>query len=350
MGDPIREAALLDAARKEAGAPKPVADFVHLHLHSAYSLSEGAIKTGKLKDLCLAAGMPAVAVTDTNNLFGALEVSDTLAAAGLQPIPGLQLSLASDVKGARPPAIVLLAQSEAGFRRLMRLSSRAYLASASPDYVAAALSWFPDEGTEGLICLSGGFDGPLDQLFRLDRGDEAMALAARLAELFPNRFYVELQRHPSRRARPVESDLVGAADDLGLPVVATNEPFFPKADDYEAHDALLCIAEGAYVHQEDRRAVTRDHYFKSASEMRALFADLPEAIDATIEIARRCAYRPRTRQPILPRFTKEAARAGAGDDGLEAEARELERQAREGLKTRLASGALAAAEADYWDR
>jgi DNA polymerase-3 subunit alpha len=350
MGDPIREAALVDAARKEAGAPKPVADFVHLHLHSAYSLSEGAIKTGKLKDLCLAAGMPAVAVTDTNNLFGALEASDTLAAAGLQPIPGLQLSLLGDAKTIRPPAIVLLAQSEAGFRRLMRLSSRAYLSSASPDYIAGSMSWLDEEGTDGLICLSGGFDGPLDQLFRLDRGEEARALAARLAALFPDRFYIELQRHPSRRARNVEGDLIGVADDLGLPVVATNEPFFPKADDYEAHDALLCIADGAYVHQEDRRTVTRDHYFKSAAEMRALFADMPEAIDATIEIARRCAYRPRTRQPILPRFTKEAAKAGAGDDALAAEARELERQAREGLKTRLAPGDLAAEESVYWDR
>ena len=350
MGDPIREAALKDGAQAASGASKAAADFVHLHLHSAYSLSEGAIKTGKLKDLCLAAGMPAVAVTDTNNLFGALETSETLAAAGLQPIAGLQLSLQDDAKAGRPPAIVLLAQTEAGFRRLMRLSSRAYLTSASPDHVTASLSWLVEEGTDGLICLSGGFDGPLDKAFRLDRGEEARELAARLAGLFPERFYVELQRHPSRRARCVESDLLDIADEIGLPIVATNEPFFPKADDYEAHDALLCIAEGAYVHQEDRRSVTRDHYFKSASEMRALFADLPEALDATIEIARRCAFRPRTRQPILPRFTKEAAKAGAGDDALAAEARELERQARQGLKDRLSEVALAAPEGEYWDR
>ncbi len=349
MGDPVRDAALRDLS-----AAQPAADFVHLHLHSAYSLSEGAIKTGKLKDLCLAARMPAVAVTDTNNLFGALEVSETLAAAGLQPIPGLQLSLAGDVsrdsKSGRPPAIVLLAQSEAGFRRLMKLSSRAYLSSASPDHVAAAVRWLEEGGTDGLICLSGGFDGPLDQALRLDRADEANAFASRLAALFPDRLYIELQRHPSRRARSVEGELLDLADDLGLPVVATNEPFFPKADDYEAHDALLCIAEGAYVHQEDRRAVTRDHYFKSPAEMRALFADLPEAIDATIEIARRCAFRPRTRQPILPRFTKAATNAGASGDGLAAEARELESQAREGLKARLALGDLAAPESDYWDR
>jgi len=349
MRDPIR-----DAAARDAASPRLAADFVHLHLHSAYSLSEGAIKVGKLKDLCLGAAMPAVAVTDTNNLFGALEVSETLAAAGLQPIPGLQLSIINgegrEPRSGRPPAIVLLAQSETGFRRLMKLSSRAFLSSASPDHIAATLAWFEEEGTEGLICLSGGFDGPLDQAFRVDCGEEAHALASRLAALFPDRFYVELQRHPSRRARSVESELLDLADDLALPIVATNEPFFPKADDYEAHDALLCIAEGAYVHQEDRRTVTRDHYFKSAAEMRALFADLPEALDSTIEIARRCAFRPRTRQPILPRFAKEAARSEAGGDALAAEARELESQAREGLKARLSLGGLAAAESDYWDR
>ncbi len=347
MGDPIREAAL-----KASSGQRAAADFVHLHLHSAYSLAEGAIKVGKLKDLSLAADMPAVAVTDTNNLFGALEASETLAGAGVQPIPGLQLSLAGDTgvdfKAARPPAIVLLAQSEAGFRRLMRLSSRAFLSSAAADHIAAAIAWLEEEGTEGLLCLSGGFDGLLDAALRMDRGDEAAGVAGRLAALFPDRFYIELQRHPSRRARSVEALLIDIADNLGLPIVATNEPFFAKADDYEAHDALLCIADGAYVHQEDRRAVTRDHYFKTAAEMRALFADLPEAIDATIEIARRCAFRPRTRQPILPRFTKGAA--GEGADALTAEARELEAQAREGLKARLSKVEPAAPVADYWDR
>jgi DNA polymerase III subunit alpha len=349
MAEPRGEAAA--TASKE---PAATAGFVHLHVHSAYSLSEGAIKIGKLRDLCLAAGMPAVAVTDTNNLFGALEASETLSAAGVQPIAGLKLSLAGDtgldLKTGRPPAIVLLAQSGAGFRRLMRLSSRAFLSPASPDHVAAALGWFDEEGTEGLLCLSGGFDGLIDIALRHDRIDDAAGLARRLAGLFPDRFYIEIQRHPSRRSRSVEDGLIDIADELGLPVAATNEPFFPKADDYEAHDALLCIAEGAYVHQEDRRKVTRDHYFKSAAEMRALFADLPEAIDATLEIARRCAFRPRTRQPILPRFTKTSAKAGAGDDALAAEAQELEAQAREGLKARIAKAGLAAAEAAYWDR
>ena len=324
----------------------PKGDFVHLHLHSAYSLSEGAIKIGKLKDLCLADRMPAVAVTDTNNLFGALEASETLSAAGVQPIAGLQLSVIIpalapvEAKLARPPSLVLLAQTEVGFNNLMKLSSRAFLASASEDGIAGALDWL-DGAADGLICLSGGFDGPIDRLIRADRKEDARALIERLAALFPGRFYIELQRHQARRGASAEATLIDFAYDLALPIVATNEPFFPKAEDHEAHDALLCIAEGAYVHQEDRRTVTPDHYFKSAAEMRMLFADLPEAVDATLEIARRCAFRPKTRAPILPRFTS---------GGLDAEAQELEQQAREGLKERLAATDLAADAAIYWDR
>ncbi|MEQ1931333.1 MAG: DNA polymerase III subunit alpha, partial [Parvularculaceae bacterium] len=148
-----------------------------------------------------------------------------------------------------------------------------------------------------------------------------------------------LQRHEGRAS--AEADLVEIAYERELPIVATNEPFFAARTDYEAHDALLCIAEGAYVHQEDRRRVTPDHFFKSAAEMAELFSDLPEAIGATLEIARRCAFRPKTRSPILPRFVQGEAAA---------EARELERQAGEGLGERLARGNLSASEESYRKR
>ena len=320
--------------------------FVHLHLHSAYSLLEGAIRVEELKELCLANAMPAVAVTDSNNLFGALEISEKLASAGVQPIAGIQLAIdvaalaPVEPKQAKPPGIVLLAQSETGFHNLIRLSSAAFLRSAREDDPCADLSWL-EGANEGLICLTGGFDGPIDRLFRADHAGDAGALMARLAALFPRRLYVELQRHRGREAASAEGALVGLAYELGLPVVATNEPFFGTAADHEAHDALLCIADGAYVHQDDRRRLTPDHHFKSASEMTALFADLPEAIENTVEIARRCAFRPRTLAPILPRFV---------DGDTEDEARELERQAEEGLKVRLAEGALSADAAVYWDR
>jgi DNA polymerase III subunit alpha len=326
------------------------AQFIHLHLHSAYSLAEGAIPISRIKDLCLKAGMPAVAVTDTNNLFGALEASTTLAGAGVQPITGLQQAFSAadfglqTARGGREPSLVLLAQSEAGYENLLKVTSEAFLNSCSEEAACVGLDWLEEGHGEGVICLTGGYDGPLDRLLREDRREEAKSALLRLAKIFPDRLYVELQRHEARDAESVEPALVDLAYELDLPLVATNEPFFPAPDDYEAHDALLCIAEGAYVHQDDRRKVTPDHYFKTAEEMTALFSDLPEAIENTIEVARRCAFRPRFRDPILPRF------AGEGDEAAAAEARELERQAREGLKARLRAIEPAAPEADYWDR
>ncbi len=328
------------------------AQFIHLHLHSAYSLSEGAISIARLKELCVKSEMPAVAVTDTNNLFGALEVSTVLAGAGVQPIIGIEQSfLAGDfalplARAGRQPALVLLAQSEAGYRNLLALTSRAFLNTAAEDGPCAALDWL-DGRSDGLICLTGGYDGPVDRLLREGRAADARAALERLGAFFPDRLYVELQRHQERAAQNVEGELVDLAYDLDLPLVACNEPFFPAPDDYEAHDALLCIAEGAYVHEDDRRRVTPDHYFKTAAEMAKLFADLPEALDNTVEIARRCAFRPRFGDPILPRFVDAN---GDGAEASKAEAMELERQAREGLKLRLQSIDLAAPEEEYWSR
>ncbi|MEL7489612.1 MAG: DNA polymerase III subunit alpha [Pseudomonadota bacterium] len=327
-----------------------MADFVHLHLHSAYSLSEGAIPIGKLKDLCLEAGMPAVAVTDTNNLFGALEASEILSAVGVQPIAGLQqgFEIADlvdlEAKTARAPSLVLLAQNEAGYANLMKLTSAAFLRSVRDGEPCAAVDWLA-EWSEGVLCLTGGYDGPLDRLLRAERRQEAEDLLAKLQAIFPGRLYIELQRHEARDTGDVEAALTDFAYKHDLPIVATNEPFFPHREDHEAHDALLCIADGAYVHQDDRRQVTPDHYFKSGAEMGALFADLPEAVATTMEVARRCAYRPRTRDPILPQFVE-----GDIGDARNLEGRELETQARAGLKERLASVDLATDESAYWDR
>ncbi len=325
------------------------AQFVHLHLHSAYSLAEGAITISRVKDLCLKAGMPAVAVTDTNNLFGALEASTTLAGAGIQPITGLQQAFdpgdfgLQQPRGGRSPGLVFLAQSEAGYKNLLKITSRAFLESRSEEEACAGVDWLEGH-SDGMICLTGGYDGPVDRLLRENRKPEARAALKRLAALFPARLYVELQRHADRDAESIEPDLIDLAYELDLPLVAANEPFYPAPDDYEAHDALLCIAQGAYVHQDDRRKVTSDHYFKTAEQMAALFEDLPEAIENTLEVAKRCAFRPRFHDPILPRF------AGEGEEAAAAEARELERQAREGLKMRLKSWEPTGPESDYWDR
>ena len=320
--------------------------FIHLRTHTEYSLLEGAVRLKKLPDLCKANNMPAIAVTDTNSLFAALEFSVSLSGAGIQPILGCQVDLTYQVaapgeKPKMPAPVVLLAQSEKGYENLMELSSCLYvdnggqLPQVSLDELEAR--------SEGLICLTGGPMGPVGMLLQQGQRPAAEALMTRLKGMFPDRLYVELQRHPGEDGQPeverlTERGHVEMAYAMDLPLVATNDVYFPKTDMYEAHDALICIAEGAYVDQvEPRRRLTAQHYFKSQEEMVALFADLPEAIENTVEIARRCAFMAYRRDPILPKFA---------DDEVE----ELRRQANEGLQQRLAVIPHAVSVEEYQER
>ena len=311
--------------------------FVHLHVHSSYSLLEGALKVADLAKLAAADRQPALALTDTNNLFGALEFSEKLSGFGIQPIAGMQLSVLFEepdpvARQAAPAAtdVVLLAQSEEGYRNLMRLASRAYFDNPlgdAPRIMAPVLS----EAAAGLIALTGGLSGPLDTALRDGRRDVAAARLALLHKAFGDRLYVEVQRHGLDEERHVEAELIALADGAGLPLVATNEPFFAKPDDFEAHDALLAIAEGRIVSDENRRRLSPQHHFRSRAEMAALFADLPDALAASVEIAMRCNFRIPIRKPILPRFGR-----GPEADALD-EGEELRRQAEEGLAARLAA-------------
>ena len=157
--------------------------------------------------------------------------------------------------------------------------------------------------TDGLIALTGGPGGPLDAAIVAGQADLAAARCATLQKLFGDRLYMELQRHGTPGERATEGALIELAYARDIPLVATNEPYFAKREDYDAHDALIAIAEGRVVAETDRRQLTAEHYFKSRAEMAALFADLPEALASTVEIAQRCAFRPRTEKPILPRFS-----------------------------------------------
>ncbi|HEY0439444.1 MAG TPA: DNA polymerase III subunit alpha, partial [Xanthobacteraceae bacterium] len=313
--------------------------FVHLHVHSSFSLLEGALPIARLAELAKADRQPALALTDTDNMFGALEFSEKLAGTGIQPIIGCSLAVDfEDHEGdARTPGLatktwrlVLLAAREQGYRQLMRLSSRAFLETPSDLAPHIKLSWL--EHTEGLIALTGGPAGPLDLDLALGRSDRAAARADRLMSIFGDRLYIELQRHGLAAERAVEPGLLDIAYAKGIPLVATNEPYFARANDYEAHDALICIAEGRMIAESDRRQLTREHRFKTRAEMAALFADLPEALESTVEIAQRCAFRPQVRKPILPQFT-----TATGEEGLAEEAAELRRQAHAGLEQRIAS-------------
>jgi DNA polymerase-3 subunit alpha len=308
--------------------------FVHLHVHSSYSLLEGAMTIATLAKLAAADGQPALALTDTDNLFGGLEFSEKLAGAGLQPIAGVQLSVdfADEGEGSRKPTqpqrlphIVLLAIDEAGYGNLMKLVSEAALAtggSGQPVTTIERLSAY----NSGLIALTGGQDGPVDIALRLGQLPQAQSRLATLAGIYGDRLYVEIQRHGTDGEAAREAHLLRLAYDSDLPIVATNEPFFAKPADFDAHDALLAVAEGRLVSDGTRRRVTPEHYFASRAEMKKRFADLPEALANTVEIAMRCHWRVTTRKPILPRF---------GEEGRD-EAEELQEQARAGLAARLA--------------
>jgi DNA polymerase III subunit alpha len=313
--------------------------FVHLHVHSSYSLLEGALTIVRLAELAKHDRQPALALTDTDNMFGALEFSEKLAGYGVQPIVGCAIAVNFGDVEARStgveqafPRLILLAADENGYRTLMRLCSRAYLETTAQEPPHIKISWLGD-ANEGLLALSGGPDGPLDGVIVAGHDSVALGRCERLQQMFDDRFYIELQRHGMASERIAEPRLIELAYARGLPLVAANEPFFASRDDYEAHDALLCIAEGKLIADSDRRQLTAEHRFKTRAEMAALFADLPEALAATIEIAQRCVFRPRTHAPILPRFA--AGRTDSHNGAEAAEAQELRRVARAGLEARL---------------
>ena len=325
------------------------ANFVHLRVRSIYSLLEGAVKPKELAKLAREMRMPAVAVTDTNNLFGTYEISDTLAKNGVQPIVGVTLSVDLEPGGTPQvhmqtprsyPSVALLVKDDEGYVQLSKLLSSAYLdvgAGELPHASAEHLAAY----AQGLILLTGGPNGPVNRLLADGQPQAAELLLDRLAHLFGDRLYVELQRHGLPSEGAVEERLIDLAYAKGLPLVATNDVHFGREDMYEAHDALLCISDGSFLDVEERRRLTPEHRFKTAEEMAMLFADLPEAVENTIEIARRCAFRPKKRNPILPQFIPESGLSPAD---------ELRAQAEAGLKRRLVDHGLFAEEKTYWDR
>ena len=341
---------------KERSAPPPDAiapGFVHLRLHTSYSLSEGAIRIKGLGQLCRTHGMPAVAMTDTNNIFGGLEFSSAMAEHGIQPIVGCQLNITRpDAEGRgltghdharrEPAPVVVLVQNEGGYRSLLTLIDALYRDADTHAVPQISFETFL-EANEGLIVLTGGPAGPIGQLLWEDRAAAAEAALQHMKAAFPDRLYVEIMRHGLEIEAATEAAFLELAERHGLPIVATNEVFFPEADMYEAHDALVCIAQGVAMTQIERRRVTPEHFFKSAAEMRDLFSDLPDAVANTLLIAKRCAFTLESVKPMLPAFD-------CGPGGSE-ETR-LRENAAEGLTRRLATATAAGGsdgEAAAWE-
>ena len=319
--------------------------FIHLHVHSAYSLLEGALQLETILKLAKDDHQPALGIADTGNLFGALEFSEKAAKKGIQPLIGVELAVdfaateeRTNERGnhthSAKSSVVLLASSETGFGNLSRLVSKAYLLGdgGAP---RAQVDWLDRDGLDGIICLTGGPEGAIDACLAAGQDVHAYQRLARLEDLFGDRLYIELQRHGRVHEASVEPRLVDYAYRHGIPLVATNEPFFKSAKEFEAHDALLAIAGGTVLAQTERRKLNDQYYFKTRAEMVELFADLPEALDSTIEIAQRIAYRPKTRAPILPKFA--AAPDLTDQEAVAVEAAALRKMAEEGLDMRLAT-------------
>lgn len=317
--------------------------FIHLHVHSAFSLLEGALQLEAILKMAAADAQPALGMADTNNLFGALEFSEKATKKGIQPLIGVELAVdfaASEERVSErghvawpgKSSIVLMAQSEEGFGNLSRLVSKAYLEGEN-GLARASLDWLSREALSGLICLSGGPEGAIDMPLAQGHDANAFKRLDRLADLFGDRLYVELQRHGRPQEAAVEPRLIDYAYRKGIPLVATNEPYFKSAKEYEAHDALLAIAGGTVLAQTERRKLNDQYYFKTRAEMMELFSDIPEALESTVEIAQRTAFRPRTRGPILPKFA--AGSHETEDAVVAAEAGALREMAVKGLDDRL---------------
>ncbi|WP_084418820.1 DNA polymerase III subunit alpha [Henriciella litoralis] len=298
--------------------------FIHLAVRTSFSLLESMITPKDLKAWAADYFVPAVAVTDRNNLFGALEISETLAGAGVQPIMACCFDVTDGAHQEWLTQVSLYAQDEPGYRRLMELSSLAYL--EAEDGVPRLKRQHLFEKTDGLILLTGGSNGEAAQYILKGKQAEAEETLSAFATAYPGRCYVELTRHGLPDEANSEQGLIEAAYKLNLPLVATHDARFLKPEDANAHDAMMCIANGQYLGQDDRKRVSPEQYLKTSAQMVELFEDIPEAVANTVEIAKRCAIRARKHDPILPNF----------GDGSRSEFDELRVQAEAGLEKRLA--------------
>ena len=284
-------------------------EFIHLRVHTAYSILEGAIKLGPLAQTVAEMGMPAVAMTDTNNIFGAMDFGMECPKKGIQPILGCQLLIRTPVKEKNKfcdeketyDKVVLLVQDETGYQNLL-LHFRSFYMGVGREMTPHLTFEELLSHTDGLILLTGGAEGILGRQVLNGSSAYGEELLLQMKEAFPNRLYMEIQRHGLKEETETEPVFLDWAYKHNIPLVATNEAYFLTPDMYDAHDALLCIAAKTYVSVSDRRRVTPEHYLKSPEEMKTLFSDLPEAIQNTVQIAKRCFFLAGKKKPAFPNY------------------------------------------------
>ena len=294
--------------------------FVHLHLHTEYSLVDSTVRIPALMERCVDMGMPAVALTDKNNLFGLVKFYRKAIAAGIKPLIGVDLRIMNEEEPDRPYTLLLLCQNNAGYRNLSQLVTRSYLEGQVRGLPMARREWLDQQSCEGLIALSGGLHGDIGHALHGGHDDKARHLLEGWQATFPDRFYIEL----IRTGRAGEEDCVRSslalASETRVPVVASNDVRFISPDDFNAHEARVCIHDGRGLADTDRpRLYSESQYLRSPAEMAELFADVPAALENTVEIARRCNLDLKLGSSVLPAFPV----PGGQDEGdfLEAEAR-----------------------------
>jgi len=281
----------------------PAPRFVHLRMHSEYSVSDGIVRIDGAVERAGADGMPALALTDASNLFGLVKFYTAARRAGVKPVIGADCWIQNEADRDKPYRLLLLCASREGYLRLCELLSRAWLKNQHRARAEIAPGWLADGGSAGLIALSGAAAGDVGQALLGDQMDAAERLARRWAELFPGRYYIELQRHGAPHAEVLVARSVELATRAGLPVVATHPVQFLDAAEFKAHEARVCIAQGYVLGDQRRpRLFTPEQYFKTQEEMAALFADIPQALDNSLEIARRCNLEIQLGKSRLPAF------------------------------------------------
>ena len=277
--------------------------FVHLRLHSEYSIVDGIARIDDAVAAAAADGMPTLALTDLSNLFGMVKFYQAARSKGLKPLIGCDVWIHNETDGDKPHRSLFLCASRAGYLKLCDWLTRAYRSNQHRGRAEIRKEWLREGGTEGLIALSGAHFGDIGHALLADNADQAKKHAQFWAELFPQRFYIELQRPGQSNAEHYVKRAVRLASALKLPVVATHPVQFLKREDFVAHEARVCIAEG-YVLSDQRRPrhFTEEQYLKTQAEMGELFADLPQALENAVEIARRCNFALELGKSRLPLF------------------------------------------------
>jgi DNA polymerase-3 subunit alpha len=295
--------------------------FIHLHLHSEYSIIDGIVRHDELISLAAKQNMPAVAVTDHVNLFGMVKFYQAAMAQGIKPIIGVDLKIAGEK--ATTHHLILLCQNEQGYKNLTRLISRAYTEGQQTNEPLIDPRWLTSESVQGLIALCGGIKSDISQALMAKQDVVAETHLQKWLALFSDRFYIELQRVGRAEEEILIQKTLNLCAKHKVPVVATNAVRFLDAEDFEAHEARVCINQGCVLQDERRvREYTELQYFKTTQEMIALFADIPSAITNTVEIAKRCNLELKMGVSFLPIFpvpetmTTEVYFAKEANDGL----------------------------------